>query len=128
VVALKQYRIHQVEVRLKACSAWRENDLVFCNVYGNFLHPFRLYTLFDKVLANAGLPHMHFHDLRHSAATILLAMGVNIKVVQEILGHSQVSMTLGIYSHVLPGMQEEAMGKMNDLFRKYSSNGNEEAR
>ena len=47
---------------------------------------------------------MHFHDLRHSAATILLAMGVNIKVVQEILGHSQVNMTLGIYFHVLPGM------------------------
>jgi integrase len=84
--------------------------------------------MFHKVLADAGLPHMHFHDLRHSAATILLAMGVNIKVVQEILGHSQVSMTLGIYSHVLPGMQEEAMGRMNDLFRKRSDNKDEAAK
>jgi integrase len=78
---------------LKAGPAWRENDLVFCNMFGNFLHPFCLYTMFDKVPVDAVLPHMHFHDLRHSAATILLAMGVNIKVVQEILGHSQVSMT-----------------------------------
>ncbi len=101
---------------------------MFCNVSGNFLHPFRLYTPFDKVLVDAGLPHMHFHDLRHSAATILLAMGVNIKVVQEILGHSQVNMTLGIYSHVLPGMQEEAMGRMNDLLRKRRSDEEEEAK
>jgi integrase len=126
VEALKQHHLHQLEARLKAGPRWNENDLVFCNVYGNFLHPFRLYTMFHKVLADAGLPHMHFHDLRHSAATILLAMGINIKVVQEILGHSQVSMTLGIYSHVLPGMQEEAMGRMNDLFRKRSDD--EEAR
>ena len=68
---------------------------MFCNVYGNFPHPFRLHTLFDKVLADADLLHMHFHDLRHSAATILSAMYVNIKVAQEILGHSQVSMILG---------------------------------
>jgi len=56
------------------------------------------------------------HDLRHSAATILLSMGVPAKVVQEILGHSQISMTMDIYSHVLPVMQQEAMGKMDDLF------------
>ena len=127
VEALKQHRVKQLEARLKAGPAWHENDLVFCNVYGNFLHPFRLYTMFEKVLADAGLPHMHFHDLRHSAATILLSMGVNIKVVQEILGHSQVSMTLGIYSHVLPGMQAEAMSKMNDLLRKHYGNEDEEA-
>ena len=56
--------------------------------------------------------------LRHSAATILLKMGVNIKVVQEILGHSDISMTLGIYSHVLPGMQEEAAEKISGLFEQ----------
>ena len=61
-------------------------------------------------------------------AAELLSMGVNIKVVQEILGHSQISMTLGIYSHILPGMQEEAMGKMHDLFRKRRSDEEEEAR
>lgn len=62
-----------------------------------------------------GLPPMHIHDLRYSAATILLAMGVNIRVVQEILGHSNISTILGIYGHVLPGMQEEAMKKWGKI-------------
>jgi integrase len=70
-----------------------------------------------QLLDQAGLPRIHFHDLRHSTATILLAMGVNIKVVQELLGHSQVTVTLGIYGHVLPGMQGEALRKMEELLR-----------
>ena len=57
-----------------------------------------------------------FHDLRHSAATIMLGMGVRPKVVQEILGHSQIGMTMDTYSHVLPSMQQEAMSKLDDLF------------
>jgi len=60
---------------------------------------------------------MRFHDLRHSAATLLLNMGVPAKVVQEILGHSTFSTTMDRYSHVLPSMQQEAMEKMDDLFR-----------
>jgi integrase len=94
---------------------WQENDLVFCNIYGNFLHPYRLYVMFNKMLEDAGVPRIRFHDLRHSAATILLSMGINIKVVQEILGHSRISMTLDIYSHVLPGMQEDAAEKISRL-------------
>ena len=59
---------------------------------------------------------MHFHWLRHSAATILLSMGVSPKVVQELLGHSDIRITLRIYGHVLPGMHKEAMDKMDDVF------------
>ena len=59
-----------------------------------------------------GLPHMRFHDLRHSAATLLLSMGVPMKVVQELLGHSNISITMDTYSHVLPSMQKEAIEKM----------------
>jgi integrase len=59
---------------------------------------------------------MRFHDLRHSAATILLSMGVNVKVIQELLGHANISITLDIYSHVTPAMQHEAM---KDLDRQY---------
>jgi integrase len=73
-----------------------------------------MFKLFDQLLKNAGLTHMRFHDLRHSAATLLLSMGVNPKVVQEILGHSTISMTMDVYSHVLPSMQQEAMGKWDD--------------
>jgi len=60
---------------------------------------------------------MHFHDLRHSAATILLSMGVPAKVVQQILGHRNISTTLNIYGHVLPEMQREAMNDMDDFLR-----------
>jgi integrase len=59
---------------------------------------------------------MRFHDLRHSAATILLSMGVPARVVQELLGHSHISITLGVYGHVLSSMQQEAMDKSDDLF------------
>ncbi|WP_149404730.1 tyrosine-type recombinase/integrase, partial [Dictyobacter arantiisoli] len=59
---------------------------------------------FHSLLAEAGLDPMHFHDLRHSAATILMGMGVNVKVIQELLGHSNISTTLRVYSH------EESMG------------------
>lgn len=72
--------------------------------------------MFDRLLKSAGLPHMHFHDLRHSTASILLSMGVNPKVIQELLGHSEMSITLGTYSHLLLTMQEEAMGKWNEVF------------
>jgi len=60
---------------------------------------------------------MHFHDLRHSAATILLSVGVPAKVVQEILGHANISTTMNIYGHVLPSMHQEAMDEMSVLFR-----------
>jgi integrase len=115
---LKEHRARQKEIRLKAGSSWQDRNLVFCNRRGGFLFPDRLLQKFYRVLEDAGLPRMRFHDLRHSAATILLSMGVNIKVVQEILGHSQVSLTLRKYGHVLPTMQQEAMNKMDELFRQ----------
>ncbi len=113
---LKQHRVIQEEVKQKAGSQWQDHDLVFCNQYGSFLRPDRVRKQFQKLLAEAGLPYMRVHDLRHSAATLLISMGVPVKVVQEILGHSNISTTLNIYSHVLPGMQDEAMGKWDHLF------------
>jgi integrase len=62
-----------------------------------------------------GLPRIRFHDLRHSAATLLLGMGVPAKVVQELLGHSTISITMDVYSHVLPSMQRDAMEKMGNF-------------
>jgi len=66
-------------------------------------------------LAKAGLPKIRFHDLRHTSATLLLSAGVHPKVVQERLGHSQISMTMDLYSHALPSMQEDAAEKMNGI-------------
>jgi integrase len=74
------------------------------------------------LLEKAGLPSIRFHDLRHSVATLLLARGVHPKVVQEILGHSQIGITMDIYSHVLPIMHQEAMGKLNEAFASQEEN------
>ena len=116
--ALKQHRTTQLEIRLKAGSSWVDQNLVFSDDKGNYIVPITLGRHFSHLLKDIGLPHMRFHDLRHSAATLLLSMGVNVKVVQELLGHSNVSMTLNVYSHALPSMQTEAMNKMDILFRR----------
>lgn len=118
VETLKSHRVAQLEFRLKAGGRWRDLNLVFPSSTGNYFVKNTIYRNFYTILHDAGLPQMHLHDLRHSAATILLAMGVNIKVVQEILGHSNVSLTLKVYGHVLPGMQEEAMKKWGNILGK----------
>lgn len=116
VDVLIQHRVHQGEDRLKAGAAWQENDIVFSNPRGGLIEPAHLLPRFQRLLREAGLPHIRFHDLRHSAATILLSMGAHPKVVQELLGHSQISMTMDTYSHVLPSMQREVMDRLNDMF------------
>jgi integrase len=116
--ALKQHRVRQKEAKLKAGPAWQEHDYVFCTSLGTHLNPTKdVLDVLKSLLKKAGLPHVRFHDLRHSSATMLLEMKVHPKVVQEILGHSQISMTMDIYSHVLPTMQEEAMSKINEAFQ-----------
>jgi integrase len=115
--ALKAHQERQQQACRKASARWQQKDLVFCTRHGNFLTDSFVRRTYYQLLDQAGLPRIHFHDLRHSTATILLAMGVNIKVVQELLGHSQVTVTLGIYGHVLPGMQGEALRKMEELLR-----------
>ena len=117
---MKQHRIRQLEARLQVGEAWVDRGLVFCNVNGDYLPLTTLYDSFQALLKKAELPHIRFHDLRHSAATLLLSMGVPAKVIQELLGHSQISVTLNTYSHVLPSMQQEAMQKMNEVFKQQS--------
>ncbi|WP_220201658.1 site-specific integrase [Reticulibacter mediterranei] len=104
----------QIAAKLKAGSRWQELDLVFCNAYGYYKNANNLRSQFRKLLKAAGLPNMRFHDLRHSAASILLSMGVHPKIVQEILGHSDIGVTMNVYSHVLPSMQKEAMDHWDD--------------
>jgi integrase len=116
IAALKQQKVQQLEWQLKASDEWQEKNYVFTGFKGWPINPRYINKLFDKLLLEAGLSHMRFHDLRHSAATLLLSMGVNPKVVQEILGHSTISMTMDTYSHVLPSMHKEAMEKWDDAF------------
>jgi len=118
VEMLNAHRLAQMEERHKAGDKWIDKNLVFCGLLGDFFNPNYLLRVFKKVLDEAGLPRMRFHDLRHSAATILLSMGVNMKVVQELLGHSDISITLGRYSHLLPSMQKDVTDKWDHEFRK----------
>jgi site-specific recombinase XerD len=69
-----------------------------------------------SIIAEAQLPTIRFHDLRHSAASLLVAMGVPMKVIQEILGHSNFLLTADLYSHLVNGELQTAMNSMNDFF------------
>lgn len=80
--------------------------------------------MFDRLLKEAGLPHLPFHSLRHSSATLLLSMGVNVRVVQDLLGYSNISMTMDVYSHVLPSMHKDAMDKWDDALRRVDKGEN----
>jgi len=116
VEALREHKTRQGQARVKMGDRWKEYGLVFCNMYGSFFNPDHVWYLFKKLLKAAGLPSVRFHDLRHSAATVLLAAGVPLKVVSELLGHSSVAITVDIYAHVLPEMQQEAVKRMDDLY------------
>lgn len=94
-------------------------DLVFANVLGGpLLKSNVLYRSFKPLLRKAGLPPIRFHDLRHTAATLMLLQGVHPKVVSEMLGHASVSITLDLYSHVLPNMQKDATAALDRLLSK----------
>ena len=118
VEKLKAHRDRQSEERFKAGKNWYEQGIVFCNQFGGFYNPKKVDKHFQQLLKEAGLEYMRFHDLRHSTATILLTAGVHPKVVQERMGHSTIAMTMDIYSHVLPSMQQEAADKIDDMFRQ----------
>ncbi len=99
------------------------HDLVFCAAFGTPLNPNKVLERFKTVLKKTGLPDIRFHDLRHSAATLLLSEEVHPKVVQEMLGHSTISMTLDIYSHVLPTMQQDAVSRLDSVLGNRKDEG-----
>lgn len=89
--------------------------MVFTNKLGKPLEPRNLVRIFKRMLATAALPDLRFHDLRHSAASLLLVQGVHPRVVMETLGHSQISLTMNTYSHVYPALQREAADAMDTV-------------
>jgi integrase len=92
---------------------WRDHNLVFSTMAGKPLDFRNLATAsFKPLLKKAGLPDIRFHDLRHTCATLLLSRGHHPKLVQELLGHASVAITLDRYSHVLPGMGDQTAAAM----------------
>ncbi|MBV9455200.1 MAG: site-specific integrase [Rubrobacter sp.] len=113
VEALKLHRAAQNIERLKAGSLWQSNNLVFSTTTGKPLDFRNLATAsFKPLLKKVGLPDIRFHDLRHTCATLLLSRGHHPKLVQDLLGHASVAMTLDRYSHVLPGMGDQTAAAM----------------
>ena len=93
---------------------WDDQDLVFPNTVGKPMDGMNLlHYHFYPLLKRAELPRLRFHDLRHTAATLLLGRGANPKIVSEMLGHATVGITLDTYSHVLPTMQQSAAAEMD---------------
>jgi integrase len=113
--ALRGHRKRQIEEKLRLGSLWQEDGLVFPSQVGTPIGGRNLIRHFKIRLGRAGLPStFRFHDLRHTCATLLLRQGVHVKLVQELLGHGDVSLTLNTYSHVLPGMGDAAAGAMDE--------------
>lgn len=117
VDALKQHRVQQLEERLQVGRAWKDENRVFCNEVGGPLERGNVdRRSFKPLLKHAGLPIIRLHDLRHTAATLLLSLGEHPKVVQERLGHATISVTMDVYSHVMPDMQRRAAARLDGLF------------
>jgi integrase len=108
IARLKSHRHRQLQERLRMGEGWRDHDLVFSKVDGNPIHPERFSREFSRRVLRWGLPKLTLHGLRHTWATLALKAGVHPKVVQERLGHSNISITLNTYSHVTAGMQHNA--------------------
>jgi len=114
LVALKRHKQLQDEEKRISGQLWDETyELVFTNTIGRPIHNTWLIRDFHSLLAAYDLPRIRFHDLRHTAATLLLRRGVNPKIVSEMLGHANISITLDVYSHVTPDMQEAAAKVMD---------------
>jgi integrase len=118
IAALRQHKAQQDSQRSRLGQAWvGQLDLVCPNSVGGLMIPDNMVKRsFKPLLANAGLPEIRFHDLRPTAATLLLSRGVHPKVVSEMLGHADISITLRIYAHVTPHMQQAAVVVMDALF------------
>ena len=118
VGVLRSHRTEQKRDQLRAGSAWLDLDLVFPNLTGRPLDAHNMVRRdFYGLLRRVDLPQIRFHDLRHTAATLLLGRGVHPKVVAEMLGHSTVAVTLDVYSHVTMTLQQEAAHQLDDILR-----------
>lgn len=114
-VALTSLRAHHDRQRLKTARGQQPKGYVFTTRDGKPLMARNVYRRFLELSAQAGLPRIRFHDLRHTAATLMLAQGVDPRTIMEILGHSQISLTLNTYSHVLDSMKQSAAHRLNAL-------------
>ncbi|MFD1735412.1 tyrosine-type recombinase/integrase [Bacillus salitolerans] len=118
ISVLKKHKTNIAREKLSCGPEYVDYDLVICTSKGTPVNPANLKRTFQRLIKEANVPMIRFHDLRHTHATMLLAGGIQVKVISERLGHSNFKTTLDIYSHVLPNMQEEAANKIDSLLSK----------
>ncbi|HUF39791.1 MAG TPA: site-specific integrase, partial [Anaerolineales bacterium] len=116
---LQEHRRNQLEIASRE-PAWQENDMVFPSQVGTPIDRDNLRRYFKRSLKAAGLPPIRFHDLRHTAASLMLNNGIPVIVVSKRLGHSRPSMTLDVYGHLIPRQQQEAALLMDQLLTPIS--------
>ena len=112
---LRKHHERQQAERLKGSEVWKEYGLIFTTSNGTPIHPRNLLRDFKKLLHDTGLPPFRFHDLRHTAASILLNQGIPVITVSRRLGHARASITLDIYGHLIPTMQNDVAELIDDL-------------
>ncbi|MFF9910664.1 tyrosine-type recombinase/integrase [Streptomyces sp. NPDC013457] len=117
VAPLRWQRLKQAAARELAGEKWTDTGYVFTTRTGQPIEPRNLYRSFTRVAKNAGLRVVRLHDARHGTATLLTAAGVPPRVVMEILGHSQIAVTMNVYTHVVQDTQREAVSHMDRLLR-----------
>ena len=121
VSGLREHRIRQDVERKLANERWTDAGFVFAGPEGKPLDGSAISKEFHRVLQRAGLPQRRFHDLRHSCATLLLVQGVSPRVVMDVLGHSQIGLTMNTYAHVIPELRREAADRMEHLLREHDN-------
>ena len=113
---LNKHLILQEKEKREAGSAYNMENLVFCSNVGTYIEPTRINTTLGKLIKKAGIEHINFHALRHTFATRALENGIPAKVVQAMLGHADIALTLNTYTHLLKDTLHEQMQKMNNVF------------
>ena len=108
LAALKAHQARQAEEKTIIGTGYRDSGLVFTMPDGSPIHPQRISAWFLQHTRAAGLPRIRLHDVRHSYATAALAAGVPPKVISQRLGHATIAITMDTYSHVIPGLDEQA--------------------
>jgi integrase len=119
---LQRHRNLQQMAKTRAGQNWQENNLVFASTVGTFVDMRNLTRDFKMMLKTAGLPDIRFHDLRHTAASIMLMNGIPIIDVARILGHASPTITLKIYGHFIPRGSEGITKMMEEAFKRPTSN------
>jgi integrase len=113
VAALRAQRSRQLHERLLAGSRWQNSGLVFTSSIGTPMMPGDLTKRLQRLVADAGLPRLRYHDLRHGTASLLTAQGIHPRTIMEILGHSTIAVTMNTYAHVAPALQREAASSLD---------------